>query len=197
VRWRLLGPIVAVLVAVVAGFILTRPDGGEPSPAPAEPVAVSSDAARVATLEALTASADLVVRAEVVATERGRVFGEPGGGAVESRLVTLSVQDVLAGRDPVSASLLVEEEGWLEDGTPLIVDGATPSATGDDGIWFLDAVGTPDAPIYVVVSAQGRYLVEGDGLVGARGDDPLVDELARLSVAELSARIAALPTPGG
>lgn len=26
----------------------------------------------------------------------------------------------------------MEEEGWLEDGTPLIVDGAAPSATGDD-----------------------------------------------------------------
>ena len=32
--------------------------------------------------------------------------------------------------------------------------------------------------MYVVGSAEGRYLVDGDGLVGAAGDDPLVAELS-------------------
>jgi hypothetical protein len=193
VRWRLLGPVVAVLVAVGVAVALTQPAPDEP-PAPARPpVAVTSDAPRVATLEELASSADLVVRAEVVATERGRVFGEPGGGAVESRLVTLAVDDVLTGAASTGASLLVEEEGWLEDGTPLIVDGAEPSRVGDDGIWFLDAVGTVDEPVYVVVSAQGRFLVDGDRLTGASGDDPLVATLSGLSADALTARLAALP----
>ena len=44
----------------------------------------------------------------------------------------------------------------------------------------------------MVISAQGRCLLDGDGLAGATGDDPLVGELADLSVDELAARIAAL-----
>ena len=59
-------------------------------------------------------------------------------------------------------------------------------------MWFLLDVGDADLPIYVVVSAQGRYLVDGDGLTGAAGDDPLVEELTGLSLAELTERIAAL-----
>jgi hypothetical protein len=192
VRWRLVGPVSAVVVALVAGVLLTRPDDGEATAAP-DPVAVSSDAPRLGSLEELVAASDLVVRAEVVATEPGRVFGEPGGTAVESRLVTLEVGEVLSGTAPRDDTVLVEEEGWLDDGTPLIVDGAAPSRTGDDGIWFLVDVGDPDAPVHVVVSAQGRYLVDGDGLVGAAGDDRLIAALARLSVDELAARIAALP----
>ena len=95
-----------------------------------QPVAVTSDAPRVATLAELVASADVVVRGEVTATERGRLFGEPGAGAVESRLVTLRVDEVLAGEAPPEGPLVVEEEGWLEDGTPIVVDGAPPSTGG-------------------------------------------------------------------
>jgi hypothetical protein len=198
VRWRLLGPALAVVVAIAAGIALSRPGDGSPTTTTTpSPAAVSSDAPRVATLEELAASADLVVRGEVVATGRGRVFGEPGGAAVESRLVTLAVSEVLAGTAPVGPSLLVEEEGWLEDGTPLVVDGAAASAEGDVGIWFLDTVGTVDAPVYVVVSAQGRYLVDGDDLTGAGLDDPLISELTRGSVEELTARLRALPPSPG
>ena len=194
--WRIAGPVVAVVVAIAAGSLLTPSDGATEA-APPEPVAVTSDAPRAASLQELAGAADLVVRAKVVGVERGRVFGEPGGGAVVSRVVTLEVADVLRGPTPGQPVLRVEEEGWLEDGTPLIVDGLAPSAVGDDGIWFLTAVGTVDAPVYVVGSAEGRYLVDDDGLVGATGDDPLVAELAALSVEALTARIAALPTPTG
>ncbi len=191
-RWRVLGPVVAVVVAVTAAVALTRDDEPAERPGGPEPVAVQSDAPRLTSLEELAAAADLVVRGHVVTTERGRVFGDPGGESIESRLVTLEVADVLAGEATVDGTLLVEEEGWLEDGTPLIVDGAAPSAVGDDGVWFLIEVGGTDAPIYVVVSAQGRYLVERAGLSGATGDDPLIAELTSLSIEDLTARIAAL-----
>jgi hypothetical protein len=85
----------------------------------------------------------------------------------------------------------VEEEGWLADGTPLVVDGVDPSAVGDDGIWFLVDVEEPDGPRSVVVSAQGRYLVDGPGLRGADLDDPLVRQLSALTVQELAERVAA------
>jgi hypothetical protein len=199
VGWRAVGPVAAVAVAVVASLVLAGRGADQPAPPQRSvsraPVAITSDAARVDTLEELVARSDLVVRGQVVATERGRLFGEPGAGAVQSRLVTLELAEVLAGTGTPAAALLVEEEGWLEDGTPVVVDGAAPSSVGDDGIWFLTAVGTPEAPVHVVVSAQGRYLVTGDRLGGAAGDDPLVAELARLHVDELAERIAALPSP--
>lgn len=191
-RWRVVGPILAVVVAGVAAVGLTRGDDDDAPPALPEPVAVTSDAPRLASLEALVAASDVVVRAEVVTTEHGRVFGDPGGERIESRLVTLDVAEVLVGDASVEGTLVVEEEGWLEDGAPLIVDGAAPSNVGDDGVWFLVDVGDADLPIYVVVSAQGRYLVDEGALSGAAGDDSLVDELVNLSVEELTTRIGAL-----
>jgi hypothetical protein len=98
---------------------------------------------------------------------------------------------VLRGEDP-GAGILVEEEGWTEDGPPLIVDGAGPSASGDDAIWFLTEVEGPEGPAYITVSAAGRYLVDGDDLQGPDNDDPLAHDLAALTPTELAARIAAL-----
>jgi hypothetical protein len=195
---RALGPAIAIVLAVVGALVLTR-DRDEPVEATttttaAQPVAVTSDAPTVATLAELVASADVVLRGEVTSTAPGRLFGEPGSGAVESRLVTVRVDEVLAGEAPSEPELVVEEEGWLEDGTPIVVDGAAPSAPGDGAIWFLDAVGTDELPVYVAVSAQGRYLVVDGELVGADGDDPLVAELAALSADALAAEVAAMPS---
>ena len=81
------------------------------------------------------------MRGEVTGTERGRLFGEPGAGAHRVPPRDPRVAEVLAGAAPPEDELVVEEEGWLEDGTPIVVDGAAPSTVGDDAIWFLDAVG--------------------------------------------------------
>lgn len=196
IRWRALGPAIAVVVAIVAGVVLTRGDDTVDAPTattePA-PVAVTSNAPMLATLDALVAASDVIVRGVVSSTERGRLFGDPATGtAIESRLVTLSVTRVLRGDAPVD-DLLIEEEGWTQEGAPLVVDGAEGSQDGDDGIWFLTEVQGPEGPAYVVVSAQGRYLVDGDRLRGAAGDDPMVAELSGLSVDALADRIAALP----
>jgi hypothetical protein len=196
IPWRAVGPAVAVVIAVVAGIALTQgddaTDASSTTTEPA-PVAVSSDAPRVATLEELATQADAIVRGTVTRTARGRVFGDPESDtAIESRLVTLEVDRVLRGDAPTD-DLLIEEEGWTQDGAPLVVDGAAPTQTGDEGIWFLTKVEGPEGPAYVTVSAQGRYLVDGGGLEGATGDDPLIAELSALSVEGLAERIAALP----
>jgi hypothetical protein len=135
------------------------------------------------------------VRAEVLRTERGRLFGEPGSAAaIESRVVVLAVHEVLHGTGAAAGEpLLVEEEGWDAAGAPLVVDGLAPSAAGDDGIWFLARVGSEGEARFVVVSAEGRYLVEGGRLRGAEGDDPLVAELARRTPEELAAAVRGLP----
>ena len=188
------------MVAVVAGVVVAGRDG-EPAPTtdrgpvgevPADAVAISSDATPAATLEDLLAAADVVVRGEVVATERGRWFGGAGSARLQSRFVTLRVDDVLAGDDPGAPSVLLEEEGWLEDGSPVVVDGAAPSRVGDAGIWFLADGGDAEVGALVVVGAQGRYLDDGDGgLVGAAGGDPLVVDLASGSPDALADRIRA------
>ena len=140
---------------------------------------IESDSPTYATLDQLLAATDLVVRARVTSTERGRVFGEPGEEtALESRLVALEVTEVLRGAEP-PAEFLVEEEGWLLDGSPLIVDGLVPSAEGDDAIWFLvdPSTDTQEPTPFVTVNAQGRYLVVDGALIGADGTDPLVGRL--------------------
>lgn len=159
------------------------------------PVDIASDSPTYATLDELVAASDLVVRARVTSTERGRVFGEPGEEtAIESRLVGLEITDVLRGAEP-PPEILVEEEGWLLDGSPLIVDGLVPSAPGDDAIWFLvDPSDDPDeATPFVTTNAQGRYLVVDGRLIGPDGDDPLVARIEALIPRELELMVRAAP----
>ena len=129
-----------------------------------------------ASLDEMGAASDLVVEADVVAVERGRLVGEPDEGGVISRIVTLAVADVIRG-DAAASTVIVEEEGWLPDGTPIIVDDVEPSVVGDHGVWFLDALDAPDGadlPAYLVINSQGRMLERGDRVVGGDQTDPLV-----------------------
>lgn len=211
-RWA--GPVAAVALALGAAVVTSQRGGdGEPSsgagstgstPRDEELVEVTSDAPRHATLDELVAAADVVVRGEVEGTERGRPFGQPGGATIVSRLVTLRVDEVLAGTAPRAGTVLVEEEGWLDDGRALVVDGAGPTRPGDRGIWFLVEVDDPDLPVYTTVGAEGRYLVAGnegddaddtDRLVGAANDDPLVADLASRGPDGLAAAVRALADP--
>ncbi len=140
-------------------------------------------------LEEMGAASDLVVEADVIAVERGRLVGEPDEGGVISRIVTLDVADVISG-DPAAggSTVIVEEEGWLPDGTPLIVDDVEPSAVGDHGVWFLDALDDADRadlPAYLVINSQGRLLERDDRVVGGDQTDPLVLAIQRGSFDEL------------
>lgn len=213
-RWARVGPAIAVAAAVLVMGVLavTNDDGsrsGDASEPTPEPTEISSDAPRFASLADLAAASDLVVRGHVASTERGRTFGDPGGTVIESRLVRLVVDDVLrggpGGDDPaIGAAITIEEPGRLDDGTPLIVDGVPPTATGDEVVWFLTAVPSPaldradDAPAYVLVGPQGHYRVEGARLVPAAGNDALSTELAGLGLDGLAAAVralVALPSP--
>jgi hypothetical protein len=199
-RWLVPAALVVVAI-VVAAVVASRGSDEAPPASPTttaapelDPVAVSSDAPRSTSLDELVAASDLVVRAKVTDAEPGRWFGDGSTSArIRSRLVTLDVEDVLAGDVPPGelGTLLLEEEGWTEDGAPLVVDGAAPSAVGDEGIWFLVDPGDETTDSLIVVNAQGRYLVDGDHLAGASGDDPLVADLAKGSLADLEARIRA------
>ena len=152
-----------------------------PSPDGPAPLAVeASSLYQFDDLASMVAASDLVVRARVDTTTRGRLVGE-GEAAVVSRIDTLEIEEVLAGDATVCGStLLVEEEGWLGDGTAIAVNGLAPSEAGMDAIWFLDRRPDPEVPGYLVINHQGRFVVDGDRLEGADGKDPLVARLEPL-----------------
>lgn len=184
-------PVALVLLAAVITAVVLATDrsdragdatGDDPEVAAASPdaVAVTSDAPTYATLDELVGASDVVLRGTVAGVERGRWFGSgaPGESRIQSRLITVEVDEVLAGGAPTGEAILVEEEGWLADGAPIVVDGAPSVAVGDDAIWFLVEGGDPELAAYVVVNGQGRYVVDDDGrLTGATGTDPLVTSI--------------------
>jgi hypothetical protein len=186
--------IAVVLTVMSAGLAALIYDETAPEPRPRQLDAVdvtSSTRHAFASLEDLVAVSDLVVSAEVIAAEPGRVFAGNGSepsatnGAVRSRVLTLHVDGVLhqalGGAAPSpDAILLVEEEGWLLDDSPITVDGVAPSEVGDSGIWFLIATADPELPGFVVVNSQGRYLSIGERVDGGDRSDPLVRELEAL-----------------
>ena len=197
-HWPVVLPVVLVLVALgwaVAGRAGSGDGPAEQTvPSEQELVAVTSDAPAYRSLLELMEASDVVVRATVVGAEHGRWFGDGQEGTrVQSRLVTLQVDETLAGVAAPSATILVEEEGWLDDGTPIAVDGAAPSRVGDDGLWFLVDGGDPEVGAYVVTNAQGRYLVtDDDALSGADRPDPLIERLADLGLDQLTTEIVQL-----
>jgi hypothetical protein len=116
------------------------------------------------------------------------LVGDPGAGGIVTRVVTLNVDESF-GSGPNAmgegATLLVEEEGWLPTGEALIVDDLQPSAPGDTGVWFLQSLDESEAPTYIVINSQGRFLDVDGHIVGGRADDPLVDATEAASYGEL------------
>lgn len=192
-RWHRLALALPLVVAAV--FLLARPTAGQsapsgsslPAPVAATPVEVTAESVyRFATIDEMARASDLVVVGEVVAVERGRLVGDPDHGGVISRVVTIEIADLV--RDPSgtgATTVLVEEEGWLPDGSPLVVNGVAPTAIGDVGLWFLDEVPTGDAVTYVVINSQGRFLDDGEAVRGGDPTDELVRTSERLTLAEL------------
>jgi hypothetical protein len=176
---------IAAVVVVAAAWAWSR---GDTPATPPEPLRVRATSVYdFSSLDEMGAASDLVVEADVVAVERGRLVGEPGEGGVISRIVTLAVVDVIRG-DAAASTVIVEEEGWLPDGTPIIVDDVEPSVVGDHGVWFLDALDAldgADLPAYLVINSQGRMLERDDRVLGGDQTDPLVIAVQQGSFDEL------------
>ena len=173
----------------VGGEEAAAPTGTDGSTPPAVEVEATS-IYRFATLDEMVAASDLVVVGTVVATEPGRLVGDPDDGGVISRLVTIAVDEVVTGADQLGgATVLVEEEGTLPDGTPLIVNGVAGSEVDDHGIWFLDRLDDAEVPAYLVINSQGRFLTprdQPDGeVIGGDRRDLLVRSLEQQTLADL------------
>jgi hypothetical protein len=178
---------VAAAVAVGSYFLLRDDDPGRRQPLAVEATSIYD----FASLDELVAASDAIVVGTVVAVDEGRLVGAPEEGAVISRVASLRVDTALIG--DVADVVVIEEEGWLPDGTPLIVNGVAPTAVGDEGVWFLDAIDDAELRGYLVINSQGRYLLDPTDptgtLLGGDRNDTLVQTLEQLTLPELIAAI--------
>lgn len=146
---------VAVPVLLAIGVALGSTDSGDEGSATSDTGATgvdldAVDTVAVASLTDMTAASDCVLEGEVEHTERGRAVGQE----LVSRLVRIRVDEALAGDCP-SGTVVLEEEGWLVDGTPVTVQGWPGSAEGDVGVWFLVAGRSDELPYASTVVTAG------------------------------------------
>ena len=195
-------PVVAAVVVFAAmqrpGPISARAADVPDAAGPGAPV-LAVDAVSVFhfdTLDELVDASDLVVVGQVIATEPGRLVGDPRSGGVVSRLVTLHVEDVLW--DPQTQRC---RHGGDRGGRLVArrhrhaVNGLAASRSGYRGVWFLDRI-DGETMTYLVTNEQGRYLDAGSGSAGADRTDPLIEQLERRSVDELARSVLAVHPDG-
>ena len=85
--------------------------------------------------------------------------------------------DALVGE--ATHDVVVEEAAAYADGTPIVLDGMSRLAEGDEAIWFLVAGGSESMPYFAATNSQARFAVRGDALEPA-GADRLSRDLAML-----------------
>ncbi|MEO3785899.1 hypothetical protein ABGB12_21435 [Actinocorallia sp. B10E7] len=166
----------AVTAAAFAFHAVAGDGGGLPSRPETKTMALKPS---YKTLESMTASAPLVVLAEVASVKPGRLMGSPGEGSLQMRESALKVHEVLYSRNgDTPASIAIVETGWV-DGVPTEDIERPWTKKGDYGYFFLrqDRVyGT-----YGFIGAQARVLVdEKSRKMEASGDhhqDPFVKNL--------------------
>jgi len=108
-------------------------------------------------LPTMTATSDLVVKAQVMSVSPGRWIGVPGSDdADQAREITLAVQRTLFSKNATAPTqVILDEWGWDSKGRGFQLAGVTWSKAGDHGYYFLTATEVPGH--YVLVSSQGRF----------------------------------------
>jgi hypothetical protein len=141
---------------------------------------------RYASLAELTHAADAVVRARVVATERGRAFGDPNGFRLHYASLTLQVDELIAGSLAADVATL---ELPLWDG-PDSLPSIEASLPQGEVVLFLR--GKTDGPFYrlvtndaAVVEAGGWAAVSGrpDSSLAELDGDAFADAVSEIRIA--------------
>lgn len=124
----------------------------------------------------LVAASETVVRGTVVEAEQGvRV----GGDHLRYTAYTVEVDEALSGAPDDRIRVILASQ---LDGRDVVIEGRPLPERGDDGIWFLTAIGPEfDYDGYVLTGQAGLLLFQGDELVGGGPDgSPVATELERL-----------------
>ena len=109
-------------------------------------------------LEGMIATSDLVVLGEVTAIRQGRLL-VPQEVATSHRLrdATVTISEILKG-EYTGSTLVIEEQGYLADGTPYELTEMPWSQIGDVGVFFLKhSVFHPDGH-FGQIHPDGRIL---------------------------------------
>lgn len=153
-----------LLVVVVAGVAVAMFRGGDADDAP-EAIDLVATGPQFSALDELVAAADVIVEGQIVAVDDGRAITDPADPTTgfTTALFQLDVERSFRGGDV--ASLIVEQEAALLDGTPIVVNGVEANKIGDSGFWFLVRGDDEAFPYVALVNEQARLLVDGSGVV--------------------------------
>jgi hypothetical protein len=180
---------IAIVVVVCLVFAVQLRSPGSGSGNTADAVALVADGPRFSSLDALAGAIDRIVVGEVVALERGRAITDPSDprNGVRTQVVTLRVDRVLGGEP--AATVTIEQEASLLDGTPVTVNGAPPLAIGDVGVAFILDGTTEAFPHAALVNEQG-WIPVVDGIVDVAAADAVTGVPPGGSVDALAAALA-------
>jgi hypothetical protein len=109
----------------------------------------------------LVNGSDFVVRAKVTNIEYEVTHAQGGRPSVHT-LVTLQVNDVIAGTPP--ATVVLRMLGGRTSEGELVVEGAPTFSVGDEDVLFVRGNGKSFYPLYAVM--HGRYPVKRDAATG-------------------------------
>lgn len=148
-------PLVPVLAVVVYLVWAIAGDDAEP-----RRVDIRSSGPEYATLTDLAAASDRVVEGAVVAIGDGRAISDPSdpSSGITTQLATLDLTRVVKGQ--ATATIVVEQERALLDGTPITVNGVMPLVVGDSG-WFFLVDGDGEQFPYTALTVPDAFVAAG------------------------------------
>lgn len=142
----------------------------------------SSTPYRFDTITELVATSDLVVEATVLSESRGQTIGEHGKRI--KRLAKVEVLETFKGESP--QTLTVIEDGWLEDGRSIIVDGVAPLTPNRRVILFLlRSTESGAGDMAFRVDSAGQYSIEGESVEAGHGGSPVLEKVKKMKPKEL------------
>ncbi len=150
-------PLVPLLIVAVYLASTLGDDDEPPSPSVVD---ISASEPAYATVVGLAGASDRVLAGEVVAIEQGRAVTDPADptAGVNTQLATVRVERVAKG--PESATVVIEQEASLLDGTPITVNGVSPLVVGDRG-WFFLIDGDGEQFPYTALTTVDGFAADG------------------------------------
>lgn len=163
--WRRSAVTALVPLAIVAAVVWSR-SGAPPAhddngieSSVLSPVDVLADEPAFSSVSALAQASDLVIVGTVTADGPGRSISDPTDPetGIRTTVFEVRVDEVLRGE--AGATITVEHETTLIDGTPITINGTPPPRRGEEAVFFLIAGEGGDFPHYAVNTSAGRIPV--------------------------------------